>query len=103
MTARDPDSVRLGPEENDARQALLVAELDAAGVAHWPATGRDVTGHHAEEGVGLSGLDEAAVTALGRRHGQAAVYRWTPDRWEVVSCTDGRRESSGWRIRTLAP
>jgi hypothetical protein len=98
VTAWDPDSVPRPRADNRAAHARLVTELDRTGLVHWPATGRDPDGGHVEEGVAVTGLDEAAGVSLGRRYGQAAVYVWTPGAWEVVSCLDDRRHVHGWRL-----
>ena len=98
MTAWDPDSVPLAPGREPRRHRRLVRELDRPGLGHWPATGRDPDAPSPEEGVAVAGLSEAEGVALGRRHGQAAVYVWTPDAWEVVSCTDERRHVHGWAL-----
>jgi len=98
VTAWNPDSERLSPEVNRARHELLVAEVDRLGADHWPAVGRDLTTPHHEEGVAVCGLSPTEGVALGARHGQAAVYLWTPDAWSVVSCTDGRRATTGWTL-----
>jgi Protein of unknown function (DUF3293) len=98
VTAWNPDSVLHPASDNRAAHRALVAELRRRGLHHWPAIGRDPDARHHEEGVGVSGLPEAEGIALGRAHGQAAVYVWTPDAWEVVSCTDSRRHVHGWRL-----
>ena len=103
VTAWNPDSVPLPPGDNQARNQLLVAELDRHGVTHWPAVGRDLGTPHFEEGVAVSGLTEAQGVALGARHGQAAVYVWTPDAWSVVPCVEGRRHTAGWRLIGYPP
>jgi len=102
VTAWNPDSTHLEPDVNGARQRLLVLELRTRGLAWWPATGRDLGGGHHEEGAAVPGLAEDEGLALGRRHGQAAVYVWTPDAWEVVACDGSHRVTLGWR-RTVAP
>ncbi len=98
VTAWDPDSVPLRRQDNDARHRRLVAELDRLRLGHCPATGRDPVAVHHEEGVAVPGMSEAEGASLGRRHGQAAIYVWTPDAWTVVSCTDHRRRVHGWRL-----
>ena len=91
VTAWNPDSRPVPEDQNRDRHRRLVSELDRQGLAHFSATGRDpITSHH-EFGVAVAGLDEAGAIALGRHHGQAAVYLWTPDAWLIVSCTDDRR------------
>jgi hypothetical protein len=97
LTAWNPDSVRLDRDVNEARNGRLVAELEARGLTWWPASGRDLAGDHAEDGVAVFGLSEPEALAAGRDHGQAAIYRWTPEAWQVVACTGERRHASGWR------
>jgi len=98
VTAWNPDGVRLDAGVNAARGRRLQRDLDARGLVGWPATGRSpVDGHH-EEGVAVPGLDEPEALALGRLHGQAAVYVWTPGAWEVVACDGARRHTLGWRF-----
>jgi hypothetical protein len=98
VTAWNPDSVRLTADVNAARHRLLARELATRGLNWFPATGRDPDDGHAEEGAAVPGLAEDDAVDLGRRHGQAAVYLWTPDAWEVVACDGSRRDTLGWRI-----
>jgi len=98
VTAWNPDSVVLDPGSNQIRNERLVDELTRLGLAHWPAVGRDPDSLHHEAGLAVPGLSGEDGAALGRRHGQAAVYVWTPESWTVVSCTDDRHEISGWRL-----
>jgi len=102
VTAWNPDSVRLEPDVNAARQRRLVLDLDTRGLSWWPATGRDLGGAHHEPGAAVPGLPEVEALVLAGRHGQAAVYVWTPDAWEVVACDGSRRVTLGWR-RTGVP
>jgi hypothetical protein len=103
VTAWNPDSVHVPPGDNRDRTLTLVAELDRLGVTYWPAVGRDLATPHHEEGVAVSGLTEAEGVVIGARYGQAAVYVWTPAAWSVVSCTDERRHTSGWRLVDRPP
>jgi Protein of unknown function (DUF3293) len=98
ITAWNPDSVRFDEASNRARHDALVADLARRDVEHWPAVGRDTIAVHHEEGVAAVGITEEAALALGRAHGQAAIYVWTPEAWTVASCTDDRRIILGWRI-----
>jgi len=114
ITAWNPDSVHLAEDVNRARHADLVDDLTARDIPWWPATGHDVAGAgrrpdsraprgHREEGVAATGLTEVEARDLARSYGQAAVYVWTPTAWEVVSCTDGRRVTAGWKVGPLPP
>ena len=98
VTAWNPDGVPLADDVNAARHRILTRELATRGLTWWPATGRDPDDGHAEEGAAVPGLAEDEALALGRRHGQAAVYVWTPGAWEVVSCVRARRETLGWGL-----
>lgn len=98
VTAWNPDSIILQEADNQARNQLLVAELDRPGVIVWPAVGRDPDTDHHEEGVAVSGLTLVEGVTLGIRHGQASVFVWTPSALAVVSCSDDRCHSSGWRL-----
>lgn len=98
VTAWNPDSIILPEADNRARNQLLVAELDRPGVTLWPAIGRDPDTDHHEDGLAVSGLTLAEGVALGARHGQASVFVWTPAAMAVVSCSDARYHSSGWRL-----
>lgn len=102
VTAWNPDSVRLGAAANAARHRALVRDLASRGLTWWPASGRDTDDGHVEEGAAVPGLAEASGLELGRRHGQAAVYVWTPGAWEVVACDGGRRVTQGWCFTAVA-
>lgn len=98
VTAWNPRSMRLDPLANARRQGALVAELAERGLAWWPAVGWDPASDHREDSVVVAGLGEDEAVALGRRHGQEAVYVWTRRSWAIVSCVDGRRVEGGWTL-----
>lgn len=98
VTASNPDSIILPEADNRARNQLLMAELDRPGVTRWSAVGRDLDTDHHEDGLAVCGLTMAEGVTLGARHGQASVFVWTPAAWAVVSCSDDRYHSSGWRL-----
>jgi len=98
VTAWNPDGVRLGTDDNEARHRDLVRDLADEGVTWWPATGRDVDSHHVEAGVAVPGLAVSDALALGRRHGQAAVYLWTPAAWCIIACDGSREVLLGWAL-----
>ena len=80
VTAWDPDSGRSPRRRTEDRHRRLVAELGRLGLEPLAATGRDPRAVHHEDGVAVAGLSEEDGVDLGRRHGQAAVYVWTPGR-----------------------
>ena len=98
VTAWNPGSNILPEADNQARNQLLVAELARAGATLWPAVGRDPDTDHHEDGFAVAGLTLAEGVTLGGRHGQAAIFVWTPGAWAVVSCSDDRCHPSGWRL-----
>ena len=96
LTAWDPGDERPGLHENRRRQASLEEDVGRLTDARWDAVGVDPETGRREEGVVAGRLSEAEATALGARYGQDAVFRWTPDAWEIVACTGERRVVLGW-------
>jgi hypothetical protein len=96
MTAWDPGDERPGPAENRRRQVALEEDLRRLTDALWGAAGVDPDTGQRDEGVAVEGLAEADALALGARYRQDAVFRWTPDAWEIVACDGGRRVGLGW-------
>ena len=74
LTAGDPYPAELDAAENAARNARLIAELDALGLRCDPALGRSPDGSTSERSVAVRGSDRATVLAAAGRHGQLAVY-----------------------------
>jgi len=80
------------------RQAALEADLRPMAHALWVAIGVDPVSGRREEGVAVGGVPEAQILALGARYRQAAVFVWTPECWDIVACSGGRRVTSGWSL-----
>lgn len=93
VTAWNPGSRPLDRAENAARNAALEAELRGLGVTWHPAHGCSPDGSWCEDSVALSGWRREDACALGRRHGQAAVFELRPSRLLVVSTDLQRIES----------
>lgn len=93
VTACNPHPLVLPDEENLQRDEALVADLDAAGVAHHPAVGRSPDATWVEVGRALVGVDRATALAHARAYDQAAVFE-VDDRVRVIACADGRIVSS---------
>lgn len=102
VTAYDPASRPLPPARNAARDRALRAEL-APMPARWisRAVGRDPEGTHTEASWAVADLDETSVLDLAVRHGQLAVYAWTPSA-RAVLWIDGSRETTGWTLTPAA-
>lgn len=94
ITAHNPGGQWLGDAANAARHAELLAVCGHA--APTPSWGGAPDGRHLEEGVFVSGLDDDAATAIGRRFGQDAIYAVLPGERLLLPC-DGsapaRRQS----------
>ncbi|MCD2185721.1 DUF3293 domain-containing protein [Actinomycetospora soli] len=97
LTAYDPASARLSAAENARRQRALEAELPPH-VRRWASETGAADGSHTEHGVLVEGLTDDEAVALGARHGQDAIFRWSAAAWSVLPCDGGRRSDAGWRI-----
>ena len=98
ITAWNPASERLVESANRERQEALDAELRQLTLELWPAVGLDPDSSYREEGVAVSGLTKEQAITLGARHGQNAIFAWTPTAWRTLSCIDERRHEAGWRL-----
>lgn len=100
VTAWNPDAQPLTKDENDHRQQLLVAELDAAAVEHWPAAGYAADLSWVEHGLALPAVSTRIACALGLRYGQLAIYRWRRETVETLHCATGAQlAASAWVVR----
>ena len=95
LTAYDPGAARLTPAENAGRQRALVADLPAH-VRRWDAEAGADDGSHTEHGVLVAGLTDDEARALGTRHGQDAIFRWSAAAWSVLPCDGGAPSHAGW-------
>lgn len=74
ITAYNPRSVLLSPEENHHRQANLENELRMGGWACFPGEGVGGSGNWSPEpSVLVLGIDEATAHRLGKAFGQNAI------------------------------
>jgi hypothetical protein len=91
LTAHNPASVILDDAVNDARNAVLLDQIEAAGLTVYPAIGKSPDGSWFEPGFALSGADLATAIDLGREHGQNAIFEVLPDRLVVHACDGSYR------------
>jgi hypothetical protein len=97
LTAFDPGPARLSPAENARRQQVLVDELPSP-VRRWDAEAGAADGSHTEHGVLVEGLTDDEALALGARHGQDAIFRWSAAAWSIVPCDGGPALDAGWTL-----
>ena len=102
LTAWDPGPARPGIEVNRRRQEELEAVVRPMVSAAWSAVGTDPCTGHREEGIAVGGISEEVVLEIGARFGQDAVFAWSPQGWDTVSCRDGRRRRGGWSLDRAA-
>jgi hypothetical protein len=94
ITAYDPEGRAASPAANIAADAMLKAELQAAGFRLHRLTGGSADGVHLEPGWGVTvGLPGAVE--FGRRYRQAAVFYVRAGALTLVDCEDGASEDLG--------
>jgi hypothetical protein len=96
LTAHNPDGRLASDAANAAAQRRLEEQLRERGLTWWPADGGDPAWKHVEAGVALLGVAEADAVALGAEFKQDAIFVFSTVNRRVVSCTDGRVETTGW-------
>jgi uncharacterized protein DUF3293 len=96
LTAHNPAGRRASAAGNAAAQARLEEDVRQRGLTWWRADGGDPTWTHVEAGVALVGIAEADAIALAAEFKQDAIFVFSTANRRVVSCTDGRVETTGW-------
>lgn len=76
ITAWNPASEPHSDDANQTADALMVAQLDAAGVQRLAAWAEDPDGEWREPGWLLADMDNDIVDRLAHEFGQAGVLRW---------------------------
>ncbi|GAB2618302.1 DUF3293 domain-containing protein [Novilysobacter erysipheiresistens] len=76
ITAWNPASEPHSDDANQTADALMVAQLDAAGVQRLAAWAEDPDGEWREPGWLLADMDNDLVDRLAHEFGQAGVLRW---------------------------
>jgi hypothetical protein len=93
VTSQDPLGVAQSPERNHALLGDLLRWAEGQRHAHgwrwWPVTGADTFSGHAEQGIGIAGMDRAAAAVAGERWEQLAIYELTPELVRVVPTHGG--------------
>jgi hypothetical protein len=98
ITASNPKSERLADALNEERNGQLRLELFDAGADVLGAVGSSPDGQHVEESFAVLGIGQRRARAIGRRHGQWAIFELSADQQIVVGC------EVPWRVaRPLDP
>ena len=101
ITASNPRSRPLSAAENQARNDLLRRDLRRLSGAHEVslATGRSADGGWIEHGFAVVDADRATLIDLAIRHGQLAIYAWTPAHLAVVwTAPEMADDTIGWSV-----
>jgi transcriptional regulator with XRE-family HTH domain len=108
VTASSPAPHVLPPEENARRNAVLLADIRAAGHEWRHAVGRSVDPDQPweESSFALLDVDRDTAVALARQHDQRTIFEWTPQDRSVVRCDapgslDEAVVASGWSCRWI--
>lgn len=95
ITAHNPGSVMLPPDDNKARHEELLSALRDARRVVVPAAGQGLDGIWSpEESVAVRDIDTGVAVEIGREFGQLAVFRLGPDRISVIDCSTAEVRSS---------
>ena len=101
LTACNPRSVSLAPEVNAERHQQMGREVAALGLVALPNVGYNPADPSwTEVGYTVLGGDEQTVIDLARRWDQNAVFRWSPEQFELIGVLLAGRDLHGWRWAT---
>jgi hypothetical protein len=94
ITAYDPEGRAASLADNVAADAMLKAELQAAGFCLHRLTGGSADGIHLEPGWGVP-IGLPGAVEFGRRYRQVAVFYVRAGVLTLVDCEDGSSEDLG--------
>lgn len=98
MTAHNPGRA-LPAAENEQRQRQLRTGLgQRPGLEIWEAVGADVTWTHQEQSLAIVGLTDDDAREVARAFDQDAIFAWTPQQWNLLSCIDDLTWHAGWTV-----
>jgi hypothetical protein len=102
LTAFNPKSELLSPQENASRHKKLGQQLDELGFKYFAARGFDPAGQAgdqwSEDGYGVLGEVGEEVMRLAEEWGQNAVFIWRPTEWLIRGVLLEGECKSGWRF-----
>jgi hypothetical protein len=94
VTAYDPEGRSALPADNVAADAMLKAELQAAGFRLHRIVGGSADGIHLEPGWGVP-IGLPGAVEFGRRYRQVAIFYVRAGALTLVDCEDGSSEDLG--------
>lgn len=98
LTACNPRSIVLAPEANADRHEQMGRQIADLSLVAYPNLGYDPADPTWNEaGYTIVGGDEATVCDLARQWEQNAVFRWTPDGFELIGVLMEGHDRHGWR------
>jgi hypothetical protein len=86
ITGWNPGGRPRALEANEAANEKLEAALEARGLEHYCATGRDASSSWEEPGFCVLGLSRTSARQLGARFGQVALYESSAHETLIVWC-----------------
>jgi hypothetical protein len=95
VTACNPFGRLLTEEANQNRTHRLREHLTSLGLDSFPVTGGDEAGVHLEPGFGIPGTDRDAITRIGAKFEQDAVFWVSAGILELVPCGPGAAKTLG--------
>jgi hypothetical protein len=101
LTACNPRSQELSPDENNQRHKALGAQLSELGLNYFYTRGFDPTlassNEWSEDGYGVVGNVGKQVLELAKTWEQNAVFVWRPSEWVILGVLIEGQTKSGWR------
>jgi hypothetical protein len=99
ITAYNPAGEMVDEAANETNHTELAAALREAETLATIGSAPD--GSMAEPGFAVLGLELDDAVELGRRFGQAAIYRWTEDTLAIIGVSEPRVVRMGWSLVRL--
>ncbi len=99
ITAHNPGGAEIDAAANAVRHRELHGAL--AGQTCIDTVGSAPDGSMAEPGFGVLDIELDVALDLGRRFGQVAIYRWTPETLSIVGVDDPTTVDLGWALTAL--
>ena len=84
ITAWNPESELVTAERNAAAHEELLADVEAAGLLALPAVGMSSDRKWSEDSLLVVGAAREWVLGVAAKYRQNAVFRWSPEAFEVV-------------------